>query len=423
MTAFASRYAREKSAEQYIYEHLIELVKVESPQQLIDRFRRLFVEGSGYPDSDIVKALDKITTSKTAEEEFNSVLNRSCHILINHWQMEAKAQGSIPELVRVFDQQGRRSYSSQARRLSGLIQQFKQSEEYLTLHRLLQVVDRETEPEDPGSRPLGTLIGRYPYLYAHSLLSDSSSYEHQQTVRKIQAQRQRQYEIDLSRYVTYKVRRAQLTRARDAATADRVLNVVPNPTLLNDRELYVAVKQFAGKAERSSTYRDLAHNFVTHSSQTRTFAGFKDDLYEYLITSIDPEYGKRQFNDRLYNHLKNTLPQSDDRQPSEFLVLRTCSQLLNFLVVESSQNPNHFVLIDLISNIGPTLVMVLLLKIILICRKVKPYLEKRFAILFDHYDDRAREAVIWLIKALENMNVALSTNFGAADLSFLTKGS
>jgi hypothetical protein len=93
--------------------------------------------------------------------------------------------------------------------------------------------------------------------------------------------------------------------------------------------------------------------------------------------------------------------------------------MLNFLVVESPQKPNHFVFIDLISNIGPTFTVGLLLKIVLICRKVRPYLEKRFSILFNHYESSSQDAVIWLIKVLENLNVALTSNFGKIDLSFI----
>jgi hypothetical protein len=121
----------------------------------------------------------------------------------------------------------------------------------------------------------------------------------------------------------------------------------------------------------------------------------------------------------LYKQLQNTLPQSDSQKFSDFLLVRTCSQLLNFLVVESPQRPNHFVLIDLISNVGPPLTTGLLLKIVLLCRKVKPYLERRFSILFNHYESSTRDAVHWLVKGLENVNLALSTNFGAVDLSFI----
>jgi hypothetical protein len=423
----ADRDKQKQSDEQELYRHLLTLVKSESPTHLIERVRTLFIDGVGYPDLEISQLIEKITTSEQAEREFNSILNRCLHILINHWQMESKSQAAVPELVTLFEGSSASStyklaQSRNTRRLRNLVQQFSHSEQYTHLQRLVQVVNsKNSSPIDENLRPLGTLISRYPYLYAHSLIGDSSAYEHQQTVLQLQAEKQREYEVDLSRYVTYKVRQAQLSRQLSTAQCQRVIKPIHNPTLLDDRELYVAVKQFAGKAEGSYTYRDLAQNFITHSSQTLTFREFKDDLYAYLIPTIDSEYGRCQFNDKLYQQLKDTLPQSDSQKLNDFLIVRTCSQLLNFLVVESIQKPNHYVLIDLLSNIGPVFVMALLLKIVLVCRQVKPYLEKRFTILFNHYDSYTRETVQWLIKTLENLNVAFSTNFGSADLSFLSK--
>ena len=93
--------------------------------------------------------------------------------------------------------------------------------------------------------------------------------------------------------------------------------------------------------------------------------------------------------------------------------------MLDFLVVESIQKPQHFLFLNLMSNIGPIATISILLKIVLVCYRVKPYLEKRFAILFNHYEKDMRESVAWLVKALENLQVALSTNFGRIDLSFI----
>jgi hypothetical protein len=140
-------------------------------------------------------------------------------------------------------------------------------------------------------------------------------------------------------------------------------------------------------------------------------------LYEYLTSSIEPDYGRRQFNKKLYDQLQNTFPDSDNRQVDDFLLVRTCSQLFNFLVVESSQHPSHFVFIDLITNLGPVQTMGLLLKIAMLSQKVKPHLERRFSILFNHYESQTLNEIIWLVKSLENLNVALVTNFGNVNLA------
>jgi hypothetical protein len=59
----------------------------------------------------------------------------------------------------------------------------------------------------------------------------------------------------------------------------------------------------------------------------------------------------------------------------------------------------------------------LLLRILLICHQVRPFLERRFSILFNHYEVASSETVAWLVNLFENINVALSLNFGSVDLS------
>ena len=414
------------SEEQALYDHLLKCVEVESPEQLIERFRALFIDGGGYPDREVVVALDTLLSSKYIEQFFRYVLNRCCHILINRWQTRPQLQAAIPELIDLFETSSSKRINEisrirQARRLRGMVAQFIETEQYVTLRRLARVVSQRPEGSGyAGSRPLGTLIRRYPYLYEHCLLSEDSTQEHQQNVRRIQGEAQQRFEIDLSQYVTYRVRRARMKRQGNSESAERILRPVDNPTLLSDRELVSSLRQFSGKVESNRSYRELAQRFTTLSCHPAlSYKAFKDDLYEYLTAGIDPEYGKRQFNNLLYAHLSNTSPESESQKLNDFLLVRTCSQLFSFLVVDSASNPEHFIFVDLINNLGPLSTTGILLKIVLICRKVKPYLERRFSILFNHYESEARDAVAWLVNVLENLNVALSINFGSVDLSHI----
>jgi hypothetical protein len=69
--------------------------------------------------------------------------------------------------------------------------------------------------------------------------------------------------------------------------------------------------------------------------------------------------------------------------------------------------------------VGPTMTASLLLKVVLFCKKVKPYLEKRFALLFNHYERNAKSGLKWVVQILENVNLALVTNFGKTNFSSL----
>lgn len=412
------------SPEQQIYQHLFDLVQLQSANETIERFRILFIEGTSYPQTEISSALDAITASKKAEKEFCLFLNRCCHILINRWYMQPQMHYAISELITILKNPPSRrrintSRNKSIRRLQELVKGFIKSEQYLILQRLAQVINPTTYSEsDNSDRTLVSLIRRYPYLHEHCLIHEDATIEHQWIVKQIQAQVQRKFEIDLSQYVTYQVRLAQIAENSSLSGKNKILQPVNNPTLLSDTQVNIALRSFVGKVEGESTYRDLAYNFLHYSSQATCFRAFKDDLYEYLISGIDWEYGKHQFHQRLYTQLQNTLPQADYQKVNDFLIVRTCAQLLNFLVIESSSSPQHFTLIDLIGNQGSVRTIGLLLKILLICRKVKPYLAKRFAILFSHYELETNSNIDWLIESLEELNIALSIHFGNMDLSY-----
>ncbi|HBL10943.1 MAG TPA: hypothetical protein DD379_05965 [Cyanobacteria bacterium UBA11162] len=410
---------------QVLYDHLVYWVQRESPKELIDRFEQLFIKGINYPDPEIADALHRLIVANISEQEFKYILNRCFHILINRWQIKSHQQGAIADLVALLEKSSQFGTVATApgsvKRLQELVQGFTQSEEYLTLQRLVEVVDQSPSINRQGANPiLGHLISRYPYLYSHSLLNQNSSYEHQQTIRHIQTQKQWQFETNLSHYITYLIRRTQFGSSTSSTAGKITIQPVPNPTLLSDRELYLALKQYMGKVEGSSTYRDLAQSFLKQSIQTPSYRAFKADLYEYLIEAIEPEYGKHQFNQRLYKQLINTFTDSDSQKLNDFLLIRTCSQLLSFLV-GSPQHPNHYIFIDLISNMGPIRTTGLLLKIVLLSAKVKPDLEKRFSILFNHYEQQTINDILWLVNSLENLNIALVVNFGNIDLSVLKR--
>ena len=109
----------------------------------------------------------------------------------------------------------------------------------------------------------------------------------------------------------------------------------------------------------------------------------------------------------------------NQRELDEFLTMRTYCQIFKFLVVDSKGNLSHERYLDLVNHLGEVKTIGLLLKLVLLCRKVKPYLEQRFSILFSHYEMVAEDQAPWLIKSLENLQVAFSVHFGQADFSLI----
>ncbi len=408
--------------EQMLYGHLLAFAEYETPERLIERFHALFIDGVGYADQDVVAALDHIVSDRGIEEYFHFILNRCCHILVNRWQGNSQLQYAVPLLIDLFEQTPCQTVNEYTRtrhirQLRQVVKKFTETEQYLTLKRLALLMD-STSRQNNESHLLGNLIQRYPYLYEYCLVSEGSPEEHHKHIRLMQAQAQQQFEVNLSHYVTYRVRQSRLKKMHSDREALERLKPVSNPTLLSDRELVTSLNHFSGKVHQGRSYRDTAQNFLERNQSVK-FGDFKRELHEYLCDTIDPSYGKRKFNKLLADQLEHTLTQNEDQLTNDFLLIRTCNQLLNFLVLESSAKPQHFVFIDLINNLGPVLTTGLLIKVILLCKKVKSYLEKRFSTLFNHYETASQSNVKWLVQMFENLNVAMSVTFGSTDLSHL----
>ncbi len=144
------------SDEQVIYAHLQNYVEIEQPQQLIQRFFTLFIQGGEYPDLAVNLALGRIVDSDLANIEFQYVLNRSCYILINRWRKQPRHQWAIPELIYCFEQtlSGLPSCWT-AKRLRSLVKRFIETEQYQALRRLSKVFKEKIEAHQKESKDEG----------------------------------------------------------------------------------------------------------------------------------------------------------------------------------------------------------------------------------------------------------------------------
>ncbi|MBE9137267.1 hypothetical protein IQ254_08610 [Nodosilinea sp. LEGE 07088] len=414
--------------EQRLYSHLLDCVSVESPDAMIDRFQALFLDGFGYPDREVVAALDRLLSCHEIDEYFRFILNRCCHILINRWQTNTQLQPAIPVLIALLESTPpsrvpELSRSRSVRRLRHVTHNFRDTEQYLALKRLARIIEARHSAlpryRQAEAVPLGSLINRYPYLYEHCLVTEDSDLQHQQYVRNMQVEAQHKFEVDLSHYVTYRVRQGRMHRQGRDDVAEK-LRVVPNPTLLSDHDLASSLRHFARRRDHGQSYRDGAQRFLLTHDQGASFRQFKEDLFDYIMADVNVGYGQRQFKTMLQDHLLATCNDSDSSPVDDFLKVRTCSNLFNFLVVDPSAGRQHYVFLDLINNLGPVHTTGLLLRILLICQKVRPFVERRFSLLFNHYETVSSETVEWLVTMFENINIALSLNFGSVDLSHTT---
>ncbi|MGB3311097.1 MAG: hypothetical protein WBG32_23840 [Nodosilinea sp.] len=401
------------SLEDLLYQHWQYWRKQEAPHELIDRFRRLFLDVANYPDSSVANALLSLSEQDTADREFKYVLNRCCYTLINIWYTQPRDHWAISALVGLFeDLPPANGANPRAQKVYSLVKEFPQTEQYASLVRLQQIVGQAREADVPlitiiEAQPLAHRIRHYPFLYDNSLLTKDSGQEQKQNINDLRRRAETDLGIRLARY-----------HAQQQVPGRAGQGV--NPTLLDAPGLEQALNFYTGKIN-GRTHRDQARWFATYSKTVRSFRDFKDEFVDYLIGPIaatEPKYSGNHFTRNLRQYLRETLAEFDAQPLNSFILVETCRRLLNFLVVDSPHRPVFRNFRHLVNDVGHTLTMGLLLRLVLFCSAAKPWLERCFSVLFNLHERRTCKEVPWLVNSLEHANVALITNFGDVGYQF-----
>jgi hypothetical protein len=402
-----------------LYEYFRHCLSNQSPTEVLDEFRCLFIEGrSKQPNAR--EALEKIVFSQQGQEKFDYIINHCCHIIINYWSNKPELQEFIPHLIGIFNTVNPKTnyYDRRKSRLLKLVCEFKTTEQYLKLTRLVELLSTSQAIDSEKNQNVGDLAQRYFYLYKYLLLGEEQSQEEKKLIREIQKNNQKYFEFQLSQHIIYRARLVQIARARQISQgAGKIIRRVNNPTLLSEKDLKIAIKQYMGKVNQEGTIWQSAQKFLTENKFRHSYQEYHRDLYRYLINSVSPKHEDYQFANKLKQIFKQIKSPSNSPELTDVAMLSTCRQLLRYLVASNYKEPEHYQFIELVKYLGTVQTITLLIKIILICPQAKPDLEKRFAILFTHYQSYKIAEVFWLVKSLEHLLIAFSIYFGKIDLS------
>jgi hypothetical protein len=406
--------------EQSIGNWLESSLLADSTDQTLNLFQRLLIDGAGNPNPLVATAVEELALDrdKNAEREFLRIIDRSCYqIVINCLATDRTSFVSqLIDIIAKTESSREQLYAKLPRRLSYLWKLYAQSEYFQRLRKLQLIVTRRST-DSTASPSMAVLLDRYPFLYESNLLAEDVSKDYLEAIQRIKRRAQRDYEFRFSQYLTYQIRKARLKQQPDP---QKTIVPVANPTLLRSRDFGTSLQSFVSKPQDGESYRDGAYSFQLQMQEPMTFVEFKEDLYIYLSKDLKSTvYAEQSFKTRLKNQIRNILPDNHAKPLDELSQVRTYTQLLNFLVIDSAERPNHVVLIDLVSNLGSATTVGLLLKIILICPKAQTSLNHRLSILFNHYYHTNQDQVPWLIKFLETWQVASSIHFGKIDASVL----
>ncbi len=373
-----------QQSQEAIYDFLLEIVKKWPPEEVLLEFKRLFIYHVDSVSSDAMQSLYEIVFSNN-EEEFRNTLKRCCYILVNNWDATRNYK-PIQELIQAFsDTTITRSTSSP------------------TLKRLRQWVDNFVKSKDFDELKLfasryedherGPWTSRYTsYLLVPQYIDLSNPIEQREAARALSKQLKDRFKFDLAMYIA---------RAQSNTPAERTPK---NPTVLGDEVLRL-IKAIVAKRGPFS-YANLANIFI-NQTKNLTYKEFKQSLQQYLIFSVENPEFVESLQVKLSERMDDLYSSYDGEIITNALILRTCNRVIEYLTTENQVEPSQLFVL-LLSQGNPVTLVIVLLKIILICKHSRTHLEACIARLIKYYQDYPEDECAWVVNFLEVFNVTFA---------------
>lgn len=373
-----------QQAQELIYEFLLEIVRKWPPEEVLLEFKRLFIYHVDSVSSNAMQAVYEIIFSNN-QEEFKNTLKRCCYILINNWDASRNYK-PIRDLTALFQDSASNRYTASPtlKRLRQWINDFVNSTDFEELKLFT------SRYEDLRHGPWAS---RYTsYLLVPQYIDLNNPVEQREAARTLSKQLKDRFKFDLAMYVA----KSQISSASNSPPK--------NPTILGEEALRL-IKLIIAKRGRFS-YLNLANIFI-QQTQSLTYKEFKQSLLKYLVFSVENKNISEILRGKIADKLNEIYISYDDEIITNALTLRTCNRIIDSLTIENKEEPTSL-FVQLLGQGNPVTLVVVLLKIILICRYARTHLESRIAELIKHYQNYPEEECTWVINFLEIFNVTFA---------------
>ena len=366
-----------------IYEYLLDIVKKNHPQEVLQEFRNLFIYCVGSRYSKAIQALYQILL-RNDESEFKNTLKRACYILINNWYATRQYQ-AIHQLIKIFSeyQIGIKITSPILECLQQWIVNFINSKDYEQLN--LFIAKSNNGKEHWKNRFTS-------YLLVPQYVDMNNPEEQREAPKIVSQQLKEKFKFELAMYTA---------RSQSVVASNRRIK---NPTGLGD-EVLPLVKAIVLRRGVFS-YTNLAHIFV-EQNQNITYKDFKKNLLKYLIFDVENENFANALSNNLAGQLEKLYENYDEENLDDALIFRTCKRVIEYLITKNKKEPSELFILLLTQGQALNLVVVLV-KLILICKNVRSHLEACLAAAIQYYEKYPEDECQWLIKFLEILNVTLA---------------
>ncbi len=361
-----------------IYNFLLEIVKKRHPEDVLREFQRLFIDCIDLVNLDYKNGIYSLFGKKN-EQDFRNTIKRCCYILINNWESsrQYKYIHKLIELFANYQPKGELNRSREITVYRKWLENFILSSDYQDL-KLFAYKHEESDKVH--------WVNRYSsYLLFAQSVDKNNPKEQQEVARKIYKKLQEKFKFELAIYIA----RSQSNHSS--------ANRYKNPSILGDNALRL-IKAIALKKGLFS-YDNIANIFLKQT-QNKSFKEFKESLAKYLIFSVEQPIFVETLRDKLSDKLWGWKTEYNDKPISKELRLRTCNKVIDILTTENRKEPSPLFIL-LLSKGHPLTLVIVLLKIIMICRSSRGHLERRIADLIHFYEDYPESECFFLIKFLE----------------------
>lgn len=370
-----------------LYSFLLEIVKSWHPKDVLNEFKSLFIDSLEISehDSEIYLGIYESFIG-SHEVDFRHTLKRSCYILINNWE-SSRNHKYIQELVHLFIEYKHQEEITKFPKVNifrSWLKNFIHSDDYQNLKLFLAKYEEQFKE---------SWVNRYrSYLLVAQSLNDNNPTEQKEAAKKLSKKLKNKYKFELAMYIAH-----SQSNSYDAQK-------YRNPSILGENVLHLIKSIVLRKGIFS--YSNIANIFVKQTDN-QSFHEFKQSLEKYLIFSIKQDENIEYLRQKLSNQLFTWKQKYHERKISKGLILRTSTKVIDFLTIENGSEPSP-IFIYFIQEGHPLTLVIMLLKIILICKNARNHLEMRLGNLITHYENYPEKECRGIIHFIEIFNITFA---------------
>ncbi|WP_042341230.1 hypothetical protein [Calothrix sp. PCC 7507] len=384
-----SKQINRQIAQERLYSFLVAIVQTCPPEEVLQEFKRLLIDFIDSENSGEIAGTYGIYFVNN-EQDFLHTIKRCCYIIINNWESKRNYK-YIQELLSLIatHQFWIKTTNPKINLYKSWLENFVNSDDYEELKSFTSKHEKSAYKQQSNSH----WTNRYTsYLLVAQSFDTKRSKEQQEAAKKLSKQMKDKFKFELAMYIA---------RSQSAASSSTRYK---NPSILGDHVLRL-IKMIVVKKGVFS-YENIAHIFIKQT-QNQNLYTFKQSIEKYLFYTVEKQELVSNVKQQLADKLSAWRTEYNEEVINNNFILRICNRVIDYLTTETGEEPSQLFVL-LLSQGNPLTLVIVLLKIILICKNARSHLEIRIAHLINYYEKYPESECKWFIHFLEVFNITFA---------------